>query len=121
MESILTIGDIRKRVSDVLSRYPVRYCILFGSYARGEATPESDVDLVLETEVSGFAYHGLWNRLEESLGKSVDLLRPEQVKAYAPLAENVRKDGKVIYGRESQTSFTAPQLLDKVWAKAPLI
>jgi len=49
---------------------------LFGSVARGDARPESDVDLLVEfDEVPGFVgYLRLRNRLQEILGRPVDLV-----------------------------------------------
>jgi len=49
---------------------------LFGSIARGDSRPESDVDLLVEfSEVPGFVgYVRLRNRLEEILGRRVDLV-----------------------------------------------
>ena len=82
----------RDEVLDVLSRhrgeftnrFRVRSLALFGSVARGESRPDSDVDiLVAFAEPPGFdGYMALKWRLEELLGASVDLvmegaLRPE--------------------------------------------
>ena len=44
---ILTIEDIKKKYSKVLKQYDVDFCYLFGSYAKGKATPASDIDLLL--------------------------------------------------------------------------
>lgn len=95
---IYSIDEIREKVSSVLKNYAVKSCLLFGSYARGEATSRSDVDLVIDTEVTGFAYYGLWLKIEEKLGKKVDFLRNQQVNASKSLHENVEREGKLIYG-----------------------
>jgi predicted nucleotidyltransferase len=54
----------------------VRSLRLFGSVARGDAQPESDVDLLVEfNEVPGFfGYVRLQKRLQEILGRRVDLV-----------------------------------------------
>ena len=41
---ILTMDEIRERVRPICEAYKVKKLFLFGSYARGEATEESDVD-----------------------------------------------------------------------------
>ena len=56
---ILSIDDIKRIVSQVLSQHEVEYCYLFGSYARGEANEKSDVDLLVATEITGMAFFGL--------------------------------------------------------------
>ena len=54
----------------------VRNVRVFGSAARAEAGPVSDVDLLVEMEPgrSLLGFVGLWQELEELLGTSVDLL-----------------------------------------------
>ena len=67
---------------DELRSLGVRSLALFGSLARGEARPDSDVDLLVEfTEVPGFfGYVGLRDRLAEILGRPVDLVMPSGLK-----------------------------------------
>lgn len=47
---IFTVEEIRRRITPVAVRYRLKAVYLFGSYARGEATDESDVDLLIDTE-----------------------------------------------------------------------
>ena len=44
---MFSLTDISTAVSRVLARYDVREAYLFGSFARGEQTPDSDIDLRL--------------------------------------------------------------------------
>ena len=53
---IYTISEISQIVTPIASRYGVASVWLFGSYARGEATAESDVDLLID----GGAIHSLY-------------------------------------------------------------
>ena len=50
---IYTIDEIRKIISPIATRYGVERMFLFGSYARGEATTQSDLDFRLETQGDG--------------------------------------------------------------------
>ena len=65
-------------IADYFKTQPVLKAWLFGSYARGEETPESDVDLLVEFDHSSpiglFAYARMWRELEERLGRQVDLV-----------------------------------------------
>ena len=58
---IYTIEEIRRRITPVAVRYRLKAVYLFGSYARGEATDESDIDLLIDTEtippIGGRAQH----------------------------------------------------------------
>ena len=68
---------IKSRIRDVAVEYPVKKIDLFGSYAEGRQTEDSDVDLLVEfktPDISLFVLSGLRIDIEESLGVSVDLL-----------------------------------------------
>jgi predicted nucleotidyltransferase len=69
---------------------------LFGSYAKDTATKDSDIDLYAEFEEKKFRnIAGVWNFLEQSLGKKIDLFYPH--KDMRPsLRESIEKE--VIYG-----------------------
>ena len=94
---ILSIDDIKRIVSQVLSQHEVEYCYLFGSYARGEANEKSDVDLLVATEITGMAFFGLCEYLREALHKKVDLLNLAQLNNNKQLLYEVLKDGVKIY------------------------
>ncbi len=66
----------------ILLRYNVRTASLFGSMARGEAGPDSDVDLLVEYSrgTTLFDIAELKMELEEALGCKVDLTSPQTLK-----------------------------------------
>lgn len=75
MNNPLTIQNIQKTVSALGSRYGAERIYLFGSYARGEADENSDIDLRIDRgTIRGWALGGLLVDLEDSLNKKVDLL-----------------------------------------------
>ena len=49
---IVDVDYIRQKCQSVFEGYEIEFCYLFGSYAKGKATPESDVDLLISTGVS---------------------------------------------------------------------
>ena len=73
-----TIEEIQRRVTPIAQKYCLAAVYLFGSYARGEATAESDVDLLVDTRGSSikglFALGALYNEFEDALQKSIDLI-----------------------------------------------
>lgn len=101
--SLLNIKIIKEKTSLIFAKYPsVRCAYLFGSYARGEATVQSDVDIVIvEKEIMGLEFYSLAVELEESLGKSVDLLNCEQLTNNEGFLAEVLTDGVKIYGRNN--------------------
>ena len=70
----LSLDYIQQVVAEYFADKPVRRVQVFGSYARGEATAESDLDLILEMAApAGWAYFGYADELQEKLGIKVDL------------------------------------------------
>lgn len=70
------IDEIKKTLIEVLRKYGVKKAGLFGSLVRGEATEESDIDLLIEFEgrKSLLDLVGLKLELQESLRRDVDVL-----------------------------------------------
>lgn len=95
---ILSKEDITKICNDIFNDYNVKYCYLFGSYAKGSATELSDVDLLISTETTGLKYYELLERLREGLCKNVDLLDLKQLLKNEELADEILKEGIRIYG-----------------------
>ena len=95
---ILDIETIKRIISEVFKLYPVEYCYLFGSYSTNEAREDSDVDLLVSTEITGMDFYGLAETLREKLHKKVDLLNTEQLTNNNKLLDEVLKKGIKIYG-----------------------
>lgn len=76
MDKVYTVDEIRNIVVPIAAAHDVGRVYLFGSYARGDATASSDIDLRVDKgRLKGlFALGALYADLEESLGKKLDLL-----------------------------------------------
>lgn len=94
---VLTVDDIAAACAVILPQYDVEYAYLFGSYAKNEATCESDVDLLISTSVTGLKFYGIAEQLRERLHKKVDLLDFRQVNNNDELLNNILKYGVRIY------------------------
>jgi hypothetical protein len=75
----ITLSDLRTRRDEILKlaeKHGATHVRVFGSLARGEATPESDVDLLVSVRegVSMFDLVGLWQDLQALLGCEVSLV-----------------------------------------------
>ena len=105
---VYKIEEIAERVRPIAERYGVGKIYLFGSYARGEATEESDIDLLVEAESikSLWTFGGLWGDLEDALDKKLDLVTEEALyheRQNDPLRIKFRnavdKDRRLIYDK----------------------
>ena len=95
---LLTIDVIKEKCSEVFKDYNVTSCYLFGSYAKGNAKDNSDVDLLISTELKGLKYYDLVEKIRVSLHKKVDILDVAQLKDNMELLNEILKDGIKIYG-----------------------
>ena len=94
---IYTIDQIRRIAAPIAAAYGVKSVRLFGSYARGEATEHSDVDLLVDrgSVRSGFALGGLYADLRDSLHKELDLVTTQG--ATAEFLARIHPDEVLIY------------------------
>ena len=70
-----TIPEIQSIVSELAQKYGAQRIFLFGSYARGDMVPTSDIDLRIDKgTIRGLELAGLLVDLEDALGVSVDLI-----------------------------------------------
>ena len=98
---------IREMVRRIVDRFHPEKVILFGSYARGNAGPDSDVDLLVVMAVSGSKREQAVDiRVEVSgmgLPKDVIVVTPEEVERYRDVVGIViypaLREGKILYER----------------------
>ncbi len=74
---------LKEKMPEIKEKYGVKNLYIFGSYVRGEQTPESDIDILVEFEKGKKTfdnYMDLKFYLEDLFGKKVDLIIKEAVK-----------------------------------------
>ena len=98
MAKLPEISDI-KRVAVLLGKhYGAERIFLFGSYARGEADEESDIDLRIDKgEIRGLQMGALLTDIEDALGKKVDLLSTKCLRK--DFLEAIRDEEILLYER----------------------
>lgn len=102
---LLHTDDIKHLVQPVAKRFKIDKIYIFGSYARGEATENSDVDLMIEGgEYNGiFGYVDMKEAFQNALGKEVDIVEGVVVnypktRTARRLKEYIEKDKVLVYG-----------------------
>ena len=93
-----TLKDIKTRIAPVAKKYGVGRVYLFGSYSRGNANTDSDLDLCIEKgnirtllDLSGFKIDA-----ENALSKKVDVLTTTGIDS--DFMRSIEKEMKIIYG-----------------------
>lgn len=94
-------ADLKSKVTPILKPYASRISV-FGSFARGEAKPSSDIDLLIalrpaETRpiLGLFEFIKLEQTLEKKLGREVDLVTEDEINPRR--RKNIEKDRVVLY------------------------
>ena len=98
-EKIYTIEEIKKILSEILKDKPVYQVILFGSYAKKNATKDSDIDLIIDTKskLKGFALLKLICQIEEKLQKEIDGFEKYEIVENSLIDKEIRKTGVIVY------------------------
>lgn len=105
---MLTISNIKSLITPVLQNYDVEKAFLFGSYARGDATETSDIDIRVDKGKSQklkslLDESSLYLDLKEALGQEIDLitcLPQNPISKY--FVSNLKKDEVKIYDRAQE-------------------
>ena len=96
----MSTETMNKIIAEYFKTQPVLRAWLFGSYARGEENPDSDVDLLVELDESqrvGLRFFGMYMDLKELLGREVDLVADGCLMPFAE--ETANRDKLLIYER----------------------
>ncbi len=105
--AVYSIEQLAQLIAPIAASYGIQKIYLFGSYARGTATTESDVDLIVDTTgtalTSLFSLGQLYCELEENLGKKIDLItvssleQPPKLASEVQFRRQVERERRVIY------------------------
>ncbi len=104
---VYTTEEIRAIVSPVAEKYGLKAVWVFGSYARGTACADSDIDLLIDTDGTElntlFKLGALYDDLSSALGKNVDLItvssleQPPVRQSEVAFRQNIMKERKDLY------------------------
>ena len=92
---------ITEKIKTTAQQYGLAYVWIFGSYAKGTQTPESDIDIMVRTEdvSQGFKIVEVKFAFEEALGKRVDIVTTESIKG--SLLEDEDLNEILVYSSEN--------------------
>ena len=96
-DKIYTLDEIKAIAHPIARRYGIAALYLFGSYARGEATPQSDIDFRVDRGnlVDLLELGGLFSDLEESFQKNLDVLTTQMLSP--AFLNSIRAEEVLIY------------------------
>ena len=99
-KGVYTLNDLKPIILNIIEQYKddISFCYLFGSYAKGYAKDESDIDICINTTLTGLKFVGFVESLHQALKKKVDVIRFNDLKDNLELINEIMKDGIKIYG-----------------------
>lgn len=106
-----TLDEIREKARPIAEKHGLKAIYLFGSYSRGEATADSDIDVLIDRD--GSKIHSLLQiedfraDMEDAFGKEVDVLTVQGLsqggfrhESDLRLQKNVKREAVRIYGEQ---------------------
>ena len=98
---MLSISEIKSTVEPIVKNTKVKKMMLFGSYAKGTASENSDIDLFMlsDGKITGLAFYDLKSKIEDAFRKNIDLLPDLDVIPNSPVERQINESGVVIYER----------------------
>lgn len=99
-EMVFTSDEIKRRLQPIFTNHRIRQAILFGSYGKGTATPKSDVDLLVDSNLHGLKFMGFVEELRDALDdKAMDVFDVTHIEPKSRIAEEIKQTGIEIYAR----------------------
>ena len=103
MDKVYTLDEIRAIAYPIAQRYGIAALYLFGSYARSEATPQSDIDLRVDRGnlVDLLELGGLFSDLEDAFQKKIHVVTTQMLAA--EFLKCIQPEEIAIYENQKQT------------------
>jgi predicted nucleotidyltransferase len=87
-----------EKIADICRRYGIQEMAIFGSAARGDMRPDSDVDVMVEFApgvVHGWEYFHLEEELAEAFGRRIDMATKKWLKPH--IKQEILREARVVY------------------------
>ncbi len=95
---VYSYEEIKVRLIPVFQEYGVKKAILFGSYSKGTATIQSDVDIVVDSGLRGLKFVALLEAIRQALDeKEIDLLDTSHIEKGSIVEKEILETGVSIY------------------------
>ena len=98
MHGILTIEKIQNICNEVFNTSSIRYCYLFGDYAKKCANEKSPVKLLISSRLTGPVYFNMIETIQKKIVKKTEIYIVDRLLYNKELIDEILKNGIKIYG-----------------------
>lgn len=91
---------LRDTLTPVFNKYDIKRVYLFGSYAKGNATPKSDIDLFIDSQLRGMKFVGLMEAISNAIKHhNIDVINTTHIISGSKIAHEIQNSGVLLYER----------------------
>lgn len=94
---MVNVNTIQTELFPVFSRYGIKKAVLFGSVSKGTNTENSDIDIMVDSNLKGLKFLGLLEDIKKVSGMDVDLIDVSHIEKNSPVEIEILRTGRVIY------------------------
>lgn len=89
--------DVQAVLMPLFVRYGISKAVLFGSLAKGTASADSDVDLLVDSHLHGWDFYGFAEDVQQAVQRPVDVIDVTHIEKDSPIDQEIRRTGVTIY------------------------
>jgi predicted nucleotidyltransferase len=97
MNEVYTQKQLKNKLAPIFFRHNVRRAVLFGSYGKGTPSPNSDVDIFVDSGLRGLDFFGLLNEVALAVDKNVDMIDAIEIEKGSPIENEINSTGVLIF------------------------
>lgn len=92
-----TIDTIKSILTPVFVKYDIKQAVLFGSFAKGCANENSDIDLLVDSRLKGLRFVGFTEAVRQAVDRPVDVIDVSHIEKDSRIDKEIRLTGVTIY------------------------
>ena len=94
---MVSANELQMELRPVFVHYGIKKAVLFGSVSKGTNTENSDIDIMVDSNLKGLKFLGLLEEIRKVSGMEVDLIDISHIEKNSAVENEIRKTGKIIY------------------------
>ena len=94
---MVSVNELQTELRPVFRSFGIKKAVLFGSVSKGTNTENSDIDIMVDSNLKGLKFLGLLEQLKEVSGREVDLIDVSHIERNSAVEKEIKKTGKIIY------------------------